>query len=89
MQRSGLVRSSRTSWPEFNLLAARKQANSRLNQNLRHHFAEHIGQAEIAALEFVDQFFVIESQATQNRGLQIMHVHFVTGNMVSEQEQRR
>ena len=43
-------------------------------QNRLHHFPTHIRQPELAALELVRQPHVIDAQAVQNRGLQIVHV---------------
>ena len=38
------------------------------------YFAMHVGQAEVAALEFVGQLQVVDAEQVQNRGLQIVYV---------------
>ena len=49
-----------------------------------HHFALDIGQAEIAALETVGQFRVIESEQMQQRRVQIVHVDLVLHDVETE-----
>ena len=43
----------------------------------------HVGQAEIASLEFVRQFFMIDAQQMQHRGMQVMHVNRIVENVVA------
>ena len=51
-----------------------------LRNHIRDHFAMHIGQARVAALEAVGQLFVIESHQMQNRRLQVMRRDFIFDN---------
>ena len=48
------------------------------------HVAVYVGQAIVAALEAVDQLFVIEPQLVQQRGVQIMHMHGAVGHVVAQ-----
>ena len=50
---------------------------ARLRQNVRHHVSVDIGQAIIAAGVAVGEFLVIDAEQVQNRGVKIVHVHFV------------
>ena len=40
-----------------------------------------VGQTIIAALKAVDQFGVIESQQMKQRGIEIMHMHRILGDI--------
>ena len=59
-----------------------------LECELRQDFADdlsgHVGEAEIPALEFVGEFFVIDAHLVQDRGLEIMHVDAFVGQVVAE-----
>ena len=44
----------------------------RLGEDFPHHFARHIGEPEIAAVEAVRQPFVIDPQEMQDRGVEII-----------------
>src|SRR6185295_17880131 len=43
-------------------------------QHLRHDFARHVGQAEVAALITVGEMFVIEAEEMKNRRVEIVDV---------------
>src|SRR5215471_15078057 len=53
-------------------------------QQRLHHVAGDISQAEVAALELERQACVVDAQAVQDRGLQIVHVHWVLRDVVTE-----
>ena len=44
----------------------------------------HVGQTEIAALEFVGQAFVVDAEQVQYRGLEVVDVDGVDGRVVGE-----
>ena len=44
----------------------------------------HVGQAVVAALEAEGQAFVIEAKAMQQRGVQVMDVDRIAGDVVAE-----
>ena len=44
----------------------------------------HVGQAEIAALEAVGQLLVVDAQAMQQRGVEVVNVHRLLGDVVRE-----
>ena len=52
-------------------------------QNLAQHFTVHIGQAEVAALELVGQPGVVDAQAVQHRGVQVVDVDRVANDVVA------
>src|SRR5438270_9968975 len=43
-----------------------------------------VGQTVVAALEFVGETGVIDSQTVENRGVQVVNVHWVLDNVVTE-----
>ena len=49
-----------------------------------HDIAGHIGKSEIAALESVDQLFVIDAQQMQHRGVQVVDFDLVLDRVVAE-----
>src|SRR5690348_2712002 len=57
-------------------------------QSLRENWTDdvpaHVGQPEMTALEFVSQFGVIDAQAVEHRGVQIVHVHAILDHVVAE-----
>lgn len=55
-----------------------------LSENFLDDVPVHIGQAEISALEAVDEPFVINAQTAEHRGVQIVNVHGFLGNIVTE-----
>ncbi len=46
--------------------------------------AVHVGQAEVAALEAVGQPLVVDAQAVQDRGVQVVDVDRLLGDVVAE-----
>ena len=44
----------------------------------------HIGQPIFAALETVEQPLVVEAELMQNGGLEVVHVHFIFGDLEAE-----
>ena len=52
----------------------RDKRGNHLAQQLRHQFAVDIREAEVAALEAVDQLGVIEAEQVQDRGVQVVDV---------------
>ena len=55
-----------------------------LRQQLLHHFAVHVGQAEVAALEAVGQPGVVEAQQVQDRGVQVVDVDAIFDGVEAE-----
>src|SRR5690606_3087677 len=55
-------------------LPAASASRRMLRQNVLHHLAMHIGQAEVAPLEFERQPRVIDPQQMQDRRLQVVNV---------------
>ena len=53
-------------------------------KNLLHDIPVHVRQAEVAALVFVGQAGVVDSQAAQNRRLQIVDMDGVSRDVVAE-----
>src|SRR5438105_1552505 len=49
-----------------------------------HHLAADVGQAEIAALETIGQPLVIEAEEVQERGLEVVDVHGIFGDVVAK-----
>ena len=47
---------------------------SYLREDLLHHLAMHVGQAEVAALVAIGQPRVVDAQQVQDRGVQVMDV---------------
>ena len=56
----------------------------RLSEQSLHHLAAHIRQAEIAALKAIGQLGVINAQAVQHRGVEVMHADRVLRDVVAE-----
>jgi hypothetical protein len=56
----------------------------RSDQDVLHHFAVHIGQTEIAALEAIGQPGVIEAEEMEDRRLEVVHVDLVFHHPESE-----
>src|SRR5262245_58175508 len=56
----------------------------RLGQYLFHNLSLHIGQPEIATLVAECEFFVIETEQVEERGLEIVDLDFVPGNAEAE-----
>ena len=55
-----------------------------LRQNVFNDVTVDVGQAEFAALIFVGKAFVIETQAMENGGLEVVDVDFVIGDAETE-----
>jgi hypothetical protein len=55
-----------------------------LRQKRLHHFATHIRESEIAALEAVGELFVIKAELVEHRGVQILHGDFVLDGGIAE-----
>src|SRR5438309_718816 len=53
-------------------------------QDARDELAEDVGEAEAAALEFVDQLFVVDAQEFQDRRLEVVDVDGVLDDVVAE-----
>ena len=53
-------------------------------QQLVQHLAVHIREAEVATLEFEGEFFVLQTEEMQNRGVEIMHVGRIFGDAEAE-----
>ena len=53
-------------------------------QHVLDHIAMHVGQAEIATLEAIGQLLVIDAQAVQDRGVQVVNVDRLVGDVVAE-----
>ena len=53
-------------------------------QQAFHHVPVHVGQAEVAALELVGQPRVVDAQAVQDRGVQVVDVDGVVHDVVAE-----
>ena len=53
-------------------------------QDPRHNMSVNIGQAITAALEFVGETLVIDAEQVHDRGLQVMDVQAVRGDVVAE-----
>ena len=47
------------------------------------HLAMHIREAKIASLEAIDQASVVDAQQVQERGIQVMHMHRITRDVVA------
>ena len=45
--------------------------------------ARDVSETEVATLEFVDQFFVIDAHEVQHRGVEIVYVHTAIENVVA------
>jgi hypothetical protein len=50
-------------------------------EQLLHHLPRHVGKAELAALGLVGELEVIEAQEVQNRGVQVVDVHEIFGDV--------
>jgi hypothetical protein len=61
-----------------------RQYLPRLRQNLLHDAAMHIRQAELAALEAIGEAFVIDAEAMENRGLEVVDVHGILQGIETE-----
>ena len=59
-------------------------ASAFLHQQLLHHLARDVGQAEVAALKTVGQFLVIEAQQMQHGRVEIVDMHLVLGRIETE-----
>src|SRR5262245_52876533 len=57
---------------------------SLLRENLVHDLAVHVRQPIIAALKTEGELLVIEPETMHQRGMQIVHVHFVLGHVKPE-----
>ena len=53
------------------------------NQEFLHNFARDIGEAEVPALELVSESSMIDPEAMQDRGLQVMHVHRISHDVIA------
>ena len=51
------------------------------------HVAVDVGEAEVAALEAVGELRVVEAEQMQDRGLEVVHMHFVPGDVEELLEQ--
>src|SRR6266545_5646780 len=47
-------------------------------------FAVNIGEAEVATLETIDEFLVIDTQTAQDRGIEVVDVHGIFHDVVTE-----
>src|SRR6185295_9336057 len=57
---------------------------SNLRDQFLHHVPMHVGQAEVAPGAAEGEFFVIETEQGQNRGMKIVHVNFVLDGLEAE-----
>src|SRR5262245_37646412 len=55
--------------------SAQPQAVAFSGQQIANHVAVHVGQAEVAALEAIGQLLVVDAEAVQDRGVQVVDVH--------------
>ena len=55
-----------------------------LPQQLFDNAAMHVGQAEVATAEAMDELLVVDAQGVERRGVQVMHVDLVLGGEVAE-----
>ncbi len=55
-----------------------------LSQDLLHHVAVHVSEAEVAACILEGEAFVIEAEEVQNGGVHVMHVHLVLDGGVAK-----
>ena len=55
-----------------------------LSQNLRHDVAVDVGQPEVASLEAIRQFLVIDAERVQDGGLQVVDGHRIRHDVVAE-----
>ena len=53
------------------------------SQNIGHQFSGNIRQAEMASLKFISQLLMIDTQAMQDRGLQVMDVDRIFDDIVA------
>mgnify|MGYP002837535359 CR=1 FL=1 len=60
------------------------QADKRLGEDGSHHLAVDVGQSVVAALELEGQLLVVDAEQMQDRGLKIVHMHRVAGDVVGE-----
>ena len=51
---------------------------------LSNYLTEHIGEAKIAALEAVGQLGVVKAEQVEQRGVEVVNVHFVLGGVESK-----
>ena len=54
------------------------------SKNFLHHMPRHIGQAEMAALVEIGEAGVIESHQVQDRGMEVVNVDGILGDVVAE-----
>ena len=54
-----------------------------------HNLPVHIRQSEVAALKLEDQFFVVDPEATQDRGVEIVDMDRVAHDVIAEVVRRR
>ena len=52
-------------------------------KRFRHQIPSHIGQPEVTSLELEGQPFMVHTQAMQDSGLQIVHVHRVGNHVIA------
>ena len=67
-------------------MCGRRQASpqhGRLHQDVFHDFAEDIGEAVAAALEFVGEAFVIDAEEVEDGRVQVVDVHGVFRDVVA------
>lgn len=57
---------------------------ARLRQNLLHDMAVHIGEAEIAAFVFEDEFFVLDAEEVEGGGVEVVDVEGIVGGGEAE-----
>jgi hypothetical protein len=55
--------------------------HSYLSQNLFHHVAVDVGEAEVAALVAVGEPFVVDAELVQDGGLQVVDMHWIFGDV--------
>ena len=53
------------------------------SQNRLDHIPMHIGQTKIAALIAIRKSFVVIAQAVQNRGIEVVNMHWVAGDVIA------
>ena len=84
MNRFSLLSAHSFGWPwnQLEVAAGRRPPVSR--QNVQHDIPVNIGQAEVAVLEFVGELGVVDAEAPEQRGVNIVDVHRVPGDAVTE-----
>lgn len=66
------------------LAGGRKATHHRLGEQRLDDVAVDVGEAEMAALEFIGETEVIDAEAMENGGVEVVDIHGVTGDVVAE-----